>query len=76
MALKTGVLLLSSCWKHYSMLLRLEDHQFPYRISELIDQFLSGIEVVYLFMNHKHDDLVSEARVRIPRCCVLTVVNK
>ncbi|XP_021724096.1 uncharacterized protein LOC110691464 [Chenopodium quinoa] len=40
----TGVLLLSSCWKHYSMLSLLEDIQFYQRVNELVEQYLSGIE--------------------------------
>ncbi|XP_057982158.1 uncharacterized protein LOC131167378 isoform X2 [Malania oleifera] len=42
--LKTGVLLLSSCWKHYGMLLHLEDHKFSQYFRELLDQYLSGIQ--------------------------------
>uniref|UniRef100_A0A5B6YZ29 Uncharacterized protein n=1 Tax=Davidia involucrata TaxID=16924 RepID=A0A5B6YZ29_DAVIN len=42
--LKTGVLLLSSCWKHYGMLLYLEDNRFSQHYGELLDQFLSGIQ--------------------------------
>ncbi|RDY02152.1 hypothetical protein CR513_14431, partial [Mucuna pruriens] len=43
-ALKTGDLLLSSCWKHYSMLLHLEDKKFSQHYKELLDQYLSGIQ--------------------------------
>ncbi|XP_057488030.1 uncharacterized protein LOC130774052 isoform X2 [Actinidia eriantha] len=42
--LKTGVLLLSSCWKHYGMLMHLEDNKFPQHYKELVDQYLSGIQ--------------------------------
>ncbi|KAI3472180.1 hypothetical protein Pfo_029668 [Paulownia fortunei] len=42
--LKTGSLLLSSCWKHYGMLLRLEDHNFSQQHKKLLDQYLSGIQ--------------------------------
>ncbi|XP_010257323.1 PREDICTED: uncharacterized protein LOC104597470 isoform X2 [Nelumbo nucifera] len=42
--LKTGVLLLSSCWKHYSMLLHLEDHGLSQKYGELLNQYLSGIQ--------------------------------
>ncbi|KAA8517047.1 hypothetical protein F0562_017135 [Nyssa sinensis] len=42
--LKTGVLLLSSCWKHYGMLLYLEDNRFSQHYGELLDQYLSGIQ--------------------------------
>ncbi|KAI3679664.1 hypothetical protein L2E82_51062 [Cichorium intybus] len=41
---KTGILLLSSCWKHYGILLHLEDHRLSNRHKELLDQYLSGIE--------------------------------
>ncbi|MED6184209.1 hypothetical protein PIB30_045241 [Stylosanthes scabra] len=49
-ALKTGDLLLTSCWKHYSMLLHLEDHKFPQHYKELLNQYLSGIQ--YYMDNH------------------------
>ncbi|KAE9590737.1 hypothetical protein Lal_00023286 [Lupinus albus] len=49
-ALKTGDLLLSSCWKHYSMLLHLEDQKFSQTCKELLNQYLSGIE--YYMDNH------------------------
>ncbi|KAL8489605.1 hypothetical protein ACS0TY_025004 [Phlomoides rotata] len=42
--LKTGSLLLSSCWKHYGLLMRLEDHKFSQQHKELLDQYLSGIQ--------------------------------
>ncbi|GAV57287.1 hypothetical protein CFOL_v3_00825 [Cephalotus follicularis] len=41
---KTSALLLSSCWKHFSILLRLEDHKFPQHHKELLDQYLSGLQ--------------------------------
>ncbi|KAI3667410.1 hypothetical protein L6452_42467 [Arctium lappa] len=41
---KTGMLLLSSCWKHYGILLHLEDHRISDRHNELLDQYLAGIE--------------------------------
>lgn len=43
-SIKTGALLLSSCWKHYSLLLRLEDHKFSHRYKELLEQYLSGLQ--------------------------------
>ncbi|CAL5193475.1 unnamed protein product [Lathyrus oleraceus] len=49
-AFKTGDLLLSSCWKHYYLLLHLEDHKFSQRHKELLDQYLSGIQ--YYIDNH------------------------
>ncbi|XP_059462765.1 uncharacterized protein LOC132191689 isoform X2 [Corylus avellana] len=48
--LKTGVTLLSSCWKHYGMLLHLEDQKFSQTYKELLDQYLSGIQ--YYTDNH------------------------
>lgn len=42
---KIGALLLSSCWKHYSNLLHLEDHKFSQHCKELLDQYISGIQV-------------------------------
>ncbi|KAL1121395.1 hypothetical protein V6Z11_D01G229600 [Gossypium hirsutum] len=42
--LKTRALLLSSCWKHYGMLLHLEDKKFNKQYKELLDQYLSGIQ--------------------------------
>ena len=43
--LKTGVMLLSSCWKHYSILLHLEDRKFSQHYKELLEQYLSGINI-------------------------------
>ncbi|KHG04122.1 hypothetical protein F383_04942 [Gossypium arboreum] len=48
--LKTRALLLSSCWKHYGMLLHLEDKKFNKQYKELLDQYLSGIQ--YYTNNH------------------------
>ncbi|TYI44394.1 hypothetical protein ES332_A01G232900v1 [Gossypium tomentosum] len=48
--LKTRALLLSSCWKHYGMLLHLEDKNFNKQYKELLDQYLSGIQ--YYTNNH------------------------
>ncbi|XP_073287340.1 uncharacterized protein [Primulina huaijiensis] len=42
--LKAGSLLLSSCWKHYGILLHLEDRKFSQQWKELFDQYLSGIQ--------------------------------
>lgn len=42
---KTGSLLLSSCWKHYGMLMCLEDCKFSQQHKELLDQYLAGIKV-------------------------------
>ncbi|KAK7378180.1 hypothetical protein VNO80_03617 [Phaseolus coccineus] len=49
-ALKTGDLLLSSCWKHYSMLLHLEDKKFSQHYKKLLEQYMSGIQ--YYMDNH------------------------
>ncbi|OMO71598.1 Cytochrome P450 [Corchorus olitorius] len=43
--LKSGALLLSSCWKHYGMLLHLEDYKLTKNYKELLDQYLSGIQI-------------------------------
>ncbi|CAH9105580.1 unnamed protein product [Cuscuta epithymum] len=40
----TGALLLSSCWKHYGLLLHLEDYRICGQYRELLDQYLSGIQ--------------------------------
>lgn len=40
-----GALLLSSCWKHYSVLLHMEDQKFSKNSKELLEQYLSGIKV-------------------------------
>ncbi|KAH6818792.1 hypothetical protein C2S51_002395 [Perilla frutescens var. frutescens] len=42
--MKTGSLLLSSCWKHYGMLMCLEDRKLSQQHKELLDQYLSGIK--------------------------------
>lgn len=49
--LKTGDLLLSSCWKHYSRLLYLEDKRFLQHYKELLDQYLSGIQVIFYLLD-------------------------
>ncbi|CAH8362130.1 unnamed protein product [Eruca vesicaria subsp. sativa] len=41
---KGGALLLSSCWKHYSVLLHMEDQKFSKISKELLDQYMSGIK--------------------------------
>ncbi|MBA0786100.1 hypothetical protein Gotri_026154, partial [Gossypium trilobum] len=46
--LKTRALLLCSCWKHYGMLLHLEDKKFSKQYKELLDQYLSGIQLLML----------------------------
>lgn len=42
--LKAGSLLLSSCWKHYGILLHLEDRKFSQQWKDLFVQYLSGIQ--------------------------------
>ncbi|XP_077253695.1 ARM repeat superfamily protein isoform X2 [Tasmannia lanceolata] len=42
--LKAGVSLLSSCWKHYGMLLRLEDQRFSQQYMEMLNQYISAIQ--------------------------------
>ncbi|KAI3891549.1 hypothetical protein MKX03_033096 [Papaver bracteatum] len=41
---KTGTALLSSCWKHYCMLLRLEDYRFSKSYMEMLNQYILGIQ--------------------------------
>ncbi|XP_044468283.1 uncharacterized protein LOC123197869 isoform X1 [Mangifera indica] len=53
---KSGPLLLSSCWKHYSMLLHLEDHKFSKHCKELLDQYLSGIQYYIDSHSERHTD--------------------
>ncbi|PON49241.1 Coatomer beta subunit [Parasponia andersonii] len=43
-SIRTGVLLLASCWKHYSMLLRMEDHKASHGYEELLEQYLLGLQ--------------------------------
>ncbi|KAL3637259.1 hypothetical protein CASFOL_019558 [Castilleja foliolosa] len=42
--LKSGSLLLSSCWKHYGMLMQIEDHNFSQQHKVLLGQYISGIQ--------------------------------
>ncbi|CAL0310061.1 unnamed protein product [Lupinus luteus] len=68
-ALKTGDLLLSSCWKHYSMLLHLEDQKFSQNYKELLNQYLSGIE--YYMDNHADSKDGGETRKFFVNCLCL-----
>ncbi|CAL1385061.1 unnamed protein product [Linum trigynum] len=52
-ALKSGTLLLSSCWKHFGGLLYLEDHNFYQKCDELLEQYSSGIQ--YYMENQAED---------------------
>lgn len=56
--LRTGAILLSSCWKHYCMLLHLEDHKSFKHCRELLDQYLSGIQ--YITDNHSKEQMASK----------------
>ncbi|KAK8705328.1 hypothetical protein V6N13_048932 [Hibiscus sabdariffa] len=56
--LKTRALLLSSCWKHYGMLLHLEDKRSTKQYKELLDQYLSGIQ--YYTNNHVEEHAESK----------------
>ncbi|KAJ4706438.1 putative ARM repeat superfamily protein [Melia azedarach] len=56
--LKTGPLLLFSCWKHYCVLLHLEDRNFSKNCRELLDQYLSGIQ--YYSDNHSEEHMESK----------------
>ncbi|KAL6505989.1 hypothetical protein OROHE_022708 [Orobanche hederae] len=42
--LKSGSLLLSSCWKHYGTLMHIEDRKFSQKHKELLNQYLSGVQ--------------------------------
>ncbi|CAN8254424.1 unnamed protein product [Cochlearia groenlandica] len=45
-----GAVLFSSCWKHYSVLLHMEDQKFSKISKELLEQYLSGLK--YYSENH------------------------
>ncbi|OUZ99900.1 hypothetical protein BVC80_9069g4 [Macleaya cordata] len=51
---KIGVSLLSSCWKHYGMLLRLEDHRFSKNYMEMLNQYMSGIQFYTMDYTDEH----------------------
>ncbi|KAK2363382.1 casein kinase protein HD16 [Trifolium repens] len=50
-AFKTGDLLLSSCWKHYYVLLHLEDQKFSQHYKELLDQYLLCSSICWRRLN-------------------------
>lgn len=54
--LKPVVLLLSSCWKHYGLLLHLEGDNFHHHYKDLLDQYLSGIQCYT--DNHSEESIV------------------
>ncbi|XP_015899000.3 uncharacterized protein LOC107432388 [Ziziphus jujuba] len=56
--IKSGMLLLSSCWKHYSVLVRLEDHKGSLHYKELMEQYLSGLQ----FYSNNHTSEHSESK--------------
>ncbi|GMN54780.1 hypothetical protein TIFTF001_023898 [Ficus carica] len=73
-SIKTGALLLSSCWKHYSVLLRLEDHKVSHRYKELLEQYLSGLQ--FYTDNHagghsENKDSAAETRKFFLNCICL-----
>ena len=45
-SLRNGVLLLSSCWKHYAMLLCFETQKCSPDLLQVLDQYLSALEVL------------------------------
>lgn len=56
--LQTGALLLSSCWRHYSILLFLEDCGFSQHYEEWLNQYLSGIQ--YYSEHHSGESIGSK----------------
>ncbi|EFH52684.1 binding protein [Arabidopsis lyrata subsp. lyrata] len=57
-----GALLLSSCWRHYSVLLHMEDQKFPKISKELLEQYLSGIK------GKKFECILSEYGMKLVPC--------
>ncbi|KAF6172889.1 hypothetical protein GIB67_035443 [Kingdonia uniflora] len=51
--LKAGVSLISSCWKHYCLLLRLVDRRVSQNYLEMLNQYISGIK---FYMNDYTDE--------------------
>ncbi|XP_030518684.2 uncharacterized protein LOC115732156 [Rhodamnia argentea] len=54
--MKTQELLLSSCWKHYSKLLHLEDHRFSQHHKAWLEQYLSGIQSCAERCSYRHEE--------------------
>ncbi|KAI6696746.1 hypothetical protein NL676_016865 [Syzygium grande] len=54
--MKTQELLLSSCWKHYSKLLHLEDHRFSQHSKAWLEQYLSGIQSYAERCSYRHEE--------------------
>lgn len=46
--------LLSSCWRHYSTLLRLEYHRFSHHYLEMLNQYISGIQIYMNDYSNRH----------------------
>ncbi|XP_071723935.1 uncharacterized protein [Rutidosis leptorrhynchoides] len=67
---KAGPLLLSSCWKHYSTLLHLDDRSFLQRTKDLLDQYLSGLQY-YTDNNEEDNDSAVETRKFFLTCLCL-----
>lgn len=51
--LKGGIMLLCSSWKHYAMLMLLEDHRFSQHYGKMLEQYMSAIQ---LYMQDESDD--------------------
>ncbi|XP_042514637.1 uncharacterized protein LOC122089182 isoform X2 [Macadamia integrifolia] len=71
---KTGVLLLSSCWKHYGLLLQLQDRRVSQNYGELLNQYISGIQLYmdeYTEENLKNQDGGVETRKFFLNCISL-----
>lgn len=45
--IKSRMLLLSSCWKHYSVLVCLDNRKGSLHYKQLLEQYLSGLQVRY-----------------------------
>ncbi|KAF9617299.1 hypothetical protein IFM89_035243 [Coptis chinensis] len=58
--LTTGLSLLSSCWKHYSMLLRLVDHRFSQQYLAMLNQYISGIEFYMNEYSNQHSGAIDD----------------
>ncbi|XP_071720458.1 uncharacterized protein [Rutidosis leptorrhynchoides] len=74
---KTGILLLSSCWKHYGILMHLENHQLIKRHKELLDQYLAGIEYYAGNSGDNVGDKDSEtATINFFMSCLLLILGR
>ncbi|BBH09755.1 hypothetical protein Prudu_022345 [Prunus dulcis] len=68
--IKSGALLLSSCWKHYGKLMHLEDQKFSHHYKELLDQYLAGIQL-YAGGHPENKDGGAETRKFFLNCLCL-----